>query len=261
VLFVTSTEIVLADPSRGSFLVSFSDNEQGSAAGEFAAKQGFITAVTLTDSAIPYFNDNPTAFAAAFTAKGGTVVEDLPYSYPPTDFSEQVSAISALAAPPDVIYSSLFLPEIGTLISQLRAAGINSVVMGADGMEASEVWTLGPDAEGVVFTGHTFPSADNDVASFLTGYTNSGAEPFASASFGALGADAALIAAAVATAACSTDGPTLIAAMSDLTVEVVTGTTSYAGTNGSPKRNVSVLTVTNGEPTLADSFYPATLGG
>jgi branched-chain amino acid transport system ATP-binding protein len=67
--------------------------------------------------------------------------------------------------------------------------------------------------------------------------------------FGALGADAAQIAIAAVEEACSTDGATLIETIRNLAVKVTTGETVYAG-GGTPQRDVTILTVTNGEPAL-----------
>jgi len=47
-----------------------------------------------------------------------------------------------------------------------------------------------------------------------------------------------------------------------LTVDVTTGTTSYAGTtDGTPKRDVAILTVTDAAPALVESFFPSVVAG
>jgi hypothetical protein len=37
---------------------------------------------------------------------------------------------------------------------------------------------------------------------------------------------------------------------------VTTGTTNYVGTSGTPQRDVTILTVTDGQPALVESFFP-----
>ena len=259
VLFVTSTEITLSDPSQGSFLVSFNDRVQASAAAEFATKQGFKSAVTLSSADIPYLNITTSAFAEVFSGAGGTVDTDLSFNLGDTDFSSQVNEIAAMDPQPDVVYSAFFLPEAGVFLKQLREAGVTSTVISADGLDASAIWTIGADAEGVFFTTHTFPGEGNKVQAFLDDYAKSGLPIIETVSFGALGADAAQIAIGATEAACSTDGKALIDAISNLTVDVTTGTTSYVGSEGTPKRDVSILTVTNGAPVLADAFYPSVI--
>ena len=43
-------------------------------------------------------------------------------------------------------------------------------------------------------------------------------------------------------------------------MKVTTGETVYAG-GGTPQRDVTILTVTNGEPALVDSFFPSVVAG
>jgi branched-chain amino acid transport system substrate-binding protein len=257
VLFVTSTEVTLTDPSRGSFLVSFNDKVQASAAAEFATKKGFKTGVTMSSSEIPYLNIPQAAFKEVFEAAGGKISTDLTFKLGTTDFSQQVNEIAAMSPQPDVVYSSFFMPEAGTFLKQLRAAGVKSVVMSADGFDASQVWTAGVDAEGVFFTTHTFPGDGNKDQAFLDAYAKSGGKAIETAAFGVLGSDAALIATQAVSKACSTDGATLIKTIGELSIDGVSGSISYAGTNGTPKRNVTILTVKDGKPVQADAFYPS----
>lgn len=261
VLFVTSTEVTLSDPAQGAFLVSFNDRVQASAAAEFATKQGFTTAVTLSSADIPYLNVTTSAFTEVFTAAGGTVDTDLTFNLGDADFSAQVNEIAAMDPQPEVVYSAFFLPEAGVFLKQLREAGVTSTVISADGFDASLIWTIGADAEGVFFTSHTFPGEGNGVQAFLDAYGTSDLPAIETVSFAALGADAAQIAIAATEAACSTDGAALIEAISNLTAEVTTGTTSYVGSGGTPQRDVVILSVKDGAPVLADSFYPSVVAG
>jgi branched-chain amino acid transport system substrate-binding protein len=259
VLFVTSTEVVLSDPSKGSFLVSFNDKVQGSAAAEFATKKGFKTGVTMSSNEIPYLNIPQAAFKDVFEKGGGKIAKDLSFKLGASDFSSQVNEIAGLSPQPDVIYSSFFLPEAGIFLKQLRSAGVKSTVMSADGFDASLIWTAGKDAEGVFFTTHTFPSEKNKVQPFLDAYAGSGGAKIETPAFGALGSDAAILATEAAKKACATDGPTLIKTIGELKVEGTTGSIDFAGTNGTPKRDVVMLTVTDGKPAFADAFYPSVI--
>jgi len=258
ILFMSSTEVVLADASQGSFLVSFNDKVQASAMAEFALGKGYGTAVTLSSADIPYLTINPEAFTSVFEQGGGTVVKDLSFSLGATDFSQQVNEIAAMDPHPDAIFSAFFLPEAGIFIEQLREAGVESAILSTDGFDASVAWSVGEVTEGASFSTHTFPAAGNSVQQFLDDYAASGGEPIETIAFGALAADTVQIAAAATTAACSLDGPTLISAIGAIeNLEVVTGVVSYAGTNGTPRRDVVILTIEGGAPVLADAFFPA----
>ena len=231
---------------------------QASAAAEFATEQGFATGVTMSSSDIPYLNVTTAAFAEVFTGAGGTIEKDLSFNLGDTDFSAQVNEIAAMEPHPDVIYSAFFLPEAGVFLKQLREAGVESAVISADGFDASLIWTIGADAEGVFFTAHTYPGEGNRVQQFVDDYAQSGLPAIETVSFGVLGADAAQIAIAAVEAACSTDGADLIEAIQGLSVDVTTGTTSYVGsTNGTPQRDVTILTVTDGAPAFVESFFPS----
>lgn len=261
VLFVGSTEAVLPDPARGAFLVSFNDKTQGSAAAEFATTKGLKSAVTMSSNEIPYLNIPQAAFKEVFERAGGKVNKDLSFKLGQTDFSSQVNEIKAMSPQPDAIYSSFFLPEAGVFLKQLREAGVKSTVISADGFDASLIWTIGADAEGVYFTTHTFPSAENGVQKFLDDYAASGGEKIETVAFGALGADATQIAIKAATDACTSDGKKLVEAISGLSGTFTTGEVSYAGTAGTPNRKVTILTVKDGKPALEAAFTPAVVAG
>lgn len=263
IIFVTSTEVSLADAANGSFLASFNDKVQASAAAEFATKKGLTNAVTLSSADIPYLNVTTAAFAEVFTGAGGVVVRDLSFSLGATDFSSQVNEIADIEPAVDVIYSAFFLPEAGVFLEQLRAAGVEATVISADGFDASQIYTAGDVAEGVFYTAHAFPNETNGVQAFLDAYNESGGEDIPTPSFGSLGAEAVEVAVAAFEAAdCSTDGKGLIEAISAIdSLETTTGTVSYAGTNGTPKRDVVIMTVEGGAPVVADSFFPATVAG
>ncbi len=259
VLYVTSTEISLTDPARGAYLVTFNDRVQASAVAETALKKGFKTAVTMSSNEIPYLTVNPEAFTSVFNAGGGKVEKDLSFKLGTTDFSAQVNEIAGMNPQPDAIYSAFFMPEAGVFLKQLRAAGVKSTVMSADGFDASLVWTAGKDAEGVLFSTHTFPDSTNKVQAFLDAYAASGGEKIETAAFGALGGDAAIVATEAAKKACSTNGDDIMKALNDLSVQGVTGPISYAGSNGTPKRNVTILTVKDGKPVVDSAFYPTNI--
>ena len=184
-----STDLDLADPSRGAFLMSFSDPVQAAAAAEFAADGGATTAVTFSSPDDAYFTNTTAAFTEAFTETGGEVVRDFTFSLADEDFSAQVNEIASLDTPPDVLYTAMIMPGTGVLLEQLEAAGLGDIqVIGADAFDATLVWTAGDVANGVSFTAHTFPTTDNGVQEFLDAATAAGAE-IDTVSFGALASD------------------------------------------------------------------------
>jgi len=257
VVFMASTDISLADPSRGAFLTSFSDPVQSAAAAEYVLSKDLTTAVTFSSSDDVYFSGNPKFFTTAFTEGGGEVVQDFSFSLADSDFSTQVNELAALDPMPQVLFTAMIQPQIGTLLEQMKGAGLDGIqVIGVDGFDATGVWTTGDAASGVLFTAHTFPNDQNDVQAFLDAAKTAGAK-IETISFGALASDAVQILAAAAEQACSVDAATLTETIGNLKdLKVTTGSVTYAGTNGVPEKDVYILGVENGEPTFVEALRP-----
>jgi branched-chain amino acid transport system substrate-binding protein len=253
-----STDLAMADPARGAFLMSFSDPVQAAAAAEFAANGGAATAVTFSSPDDAYFTNTTSAFTAAFAEAGGEVVRDFTFGIADEDFSSQVNELAQLDPAPDVLYTAMIMPGAGVLLEQLEAAGLGDIqVIGADSFDATVVWSAGDVANDVSFTAHTFPREDNGVQEFLDAAEAAGSD-IETVSFGALASDVVKVFAAAAEQACSVDGPALIETISNLSdLEVTTGTVTYAGTNGVPQKDVVILTVTDGEPAFTEAFQPS----
>jgi branched-chain amino acid transport system substrate-binding protein len=256
-----STDLTLADPARGAFLMSFSDPVQGAAAAELAAGEGATTAVTFSSPDDPYFTNTTAAFTEAFAEAGGEVVRDFTFGIADEDFSAQVNELASLDPAPEVLYTAMIMPGAGVLLEQLRSAGVDIRVIGADAFDATVVWSAGDVANGVSFTAHTFPTPDNGVQEFLDAAAEAGAE-IETVSFGALASDVVKVFAHAAETACSLDGATLIETIAGIAdLEVTTGAVTYAGTNGVPEKDVVILTVEGGEPTFTEAFRPSFVPG
>ena len=257
VVFVASTEALLPDPDRSSYLMAFDDRAQATAAAMFAADQvGAQTAVTLSSSDDLYFEQVPQMFGEAFEAAGGQLVQDFSYSLADSDFSSQVNQIAALDEEPDVIYTSMIMPMVGTLIGQLRAAGVESDILGADSFDATGVIAAGEDADGVYYTTHGFPGEGSRMQAFLDAFADDGGE-FETVSFGALAGDAVLL---VADAYLRADGLDADAIAEQIgateNLELITESVSYAGTGGIPDKPVFIHRIEDGGITLADTVTP-----
>ena len=194
VLFVASTEPVLPDAELNSFLVPFDDPAQATAAAEFALGEGWGDGGHLLVRRRPLLRAEPATFTEVYEADGGEVLEDYTYSLEDADFSTQVNAMADLPEPPDVLYTSMLMPLIGTLLGQLDAAGLGDVeVIGADAFDATGVISAGADAEGVYYTTHGFPGEGTRMKAFLDAYEAQNGEALETVSFGTLAADAVLI--------------------------------------------------------------------
>jgi branched-chain amino acid transport system substrate-binding protein len=257
VVFVASTEALLPDPDQGSYLMAFDDQAQASAAAMFAREDlDAETAVTLSSADDLYFEQVPEMFGEAFEEDGGEVVADYSYSLADSDFSSQVNQITGLDEEPDVIYTSMIMPMVGTLLGQLRAAGVESDVIGADSFDATGVVAAGDDADGVYYTTHGFPGEDSRLQAFLDAFAEDGGE-FETVSFGALAGDAVLLVADAYRRAGELD-PDRIAEEIESTqdLELVTESVSYDGQGGIPEKPVFVHQIVDGELELATTITP-----
>ena len=253
-----STDLALAQPDKGAFLMSFSDPVQAAAAAEFAYGDGARTAVTFSSPDDAYFTNTTRAFSDAFVEAGGEVVRDFTFGMTDEDFSSQVNELASLDPAPDVLYTAMIMPSAGVLLEQLRSADLTDLkVIGADSFDATVIAKAGDVANGVSFTAHTFPRDDNGVGEFIDAAREAGANTD-TISFVALASDVVKVFAHVAEETCSLDGAGLIDAINNLSdFEVTTGTVTYAGTNGVPEKDVVILTVENGEPAFTDAFRPS----
>jgi branched-chain amino acid transport system substrate-binding protein len=257
VVFVSSTEPTLPDVENLSFLVTTDDTIQATAAAEFAIEQGYTTAVTFTSPG-PYFGYNPEVFTEVFEAMGGDVLADYTYSLDDTDFSTQVNELSNLDETPDVLYTSMLMPLIATLIGQIEGAGIQTpedmAVIGSDSFDATRIIDDPVASEGVYYTTHGFPGEGTPMKAFLDKFEEAMGRPLETVSFGALAGDAVLVAADAFARAGSTDPLAIGEALKETAgLPVVTGTLTYAGTEGVPDKPVYIHQIVDGEVTLAET--------
>lgn len=101
----------------------------GNDAATYSLTRGWKKMFEVLDPSLSYFTLQDTSFRHAY--KGGAVVgTDINKSYEgaTADFSTTISKIQATK--PSVIYALLTYPAVGSFVKQLRAAGINTPVIG-----------------------------------------------------------------------------------------------------------------------------------
>lgn len=254
----TQPEYVVIGGAK-AYMLAFGDNVQAAAAAEYALAQGFKTVYTLVSPDLSYTERLPEFFAATFENGGGKVVGTDNFTIGQQDFAAQVTKIAALNPAPDVVYTGMFPPDVAVFVKQLRAAGVTSVLIGADGCDQQPLIDFaGADAEGIVFSTHGFPTEGSAFKAFIDGLTAfQGKAPDAPA-LASLGGDAMDIIVAAVEAAGSVDPKAIGAALENLeNVEVVNGTMTYKGTNGVPQKTVAVVAVENGAFVLKDQMIPS----
>jgi branched-chain amino acid transport system substrate-binding protein len=250
VIFPGATDARLADPSRGAFLASFSDTVQAAAAAEVAVALGASGVVTFAADDDRRTLDAATAFTLAFEQAAGELLQQYTYGRDDTDFTTQIEQVALLQPPPDALFTAMPMPALGALLQQLAFAGLDDLtVVTADRSDAASPWTAGAFAEGIHVTTPAFPSADNGVQALADAAAANGT-PLTS-TFGALASDAVEILVDAATSACALDGASLIGAIDEIDeLRVTTGIVTYAGSNGVPLKDVTIVGVSSGMPAV-----------
>ncbi|MDE0047473.1 MAG: ABC transporter substrate-binding protein [bacterium] len=232
------------------------DNLQGAVLAEYARGQGHENAYILLSRDTPYTEKLPEYFGEAFEAMGGTVVAVGEYTMGQQDFSAEVTNIGGLDPSPDVIQTSAYEPDFPAFIKQLRAAGIDTPVLGSDGIDSPTTFALGDVAEGVVFSNAGFASPGSALEAFEMAYEEKYGTPNDTV-FTATGYDLMMVIAAAIEAAGTTDGPAIRDAWDNLeNVQVATGSITYKDQNRVPVRVVALNQVSGGERVHVGDFSP-----
>ncbi|MFA6238529.1 MAG: ABC transporter substrate-binding protein [Bacteriovorax sp.] len=212
----------------GNFIsrACFTDDFQGVVMAKFAVndlkkKNGLI----LIDNSSDYSKGLGSAFKDEFLRLGGKLVtnEELTYVQKDMDFQSLLRKVKR--ANPDVIFLPGYYQEVGLIIKQARALGINAPFLGGDGWDSPKLFEIGgPAIKGNYISSHFAPDdKDPKVQAFVKDYEKAyKAKPGAMA---ALGYDAIGIVAAAINRAKSTSP-------SDIN-EAIISTKNFAGVTGS----------------------------
>lgn len=244
--------------SASVFLAAFGDNVQNAAVAEYVLGKGLKRGFVVSSPDMTYTGNGADFFADAFEHGGGTVVGKATYSIGQTDFSAQVTAIANSSGPIDVIYSPMFPPDLPSFVRALRSAGVTTPVVGPDGYHTAEVLAAGQEAfEGTVFATHGFETPGSDFAAFVEEGTKFDATVADGPAIAALGYTTVQIIEAALKAAGSNDPAAITEALKKIDgLSTVTGEISYVGTDGVPKKTVTIGGVVGGEFVYIDAFVP-----
>jgi branched-chain amino acid transport system substrate-binding protein len=228
------------------FRVCFIDPFQGKVMATFARQTLKLDKVAiLKDVKNDYSIGLADAFQKSFVAQGGTVAAEQSYSAGDTDFSAQVTAIKGSAA--QAIWVPGYYAEVGAIARTAARLGVKLPLLGGDGWDAPELFSIGGDAlNGSYFSNHfapdqASPQARKFVADFKAKY---GQEP---TGLGALGYDGIMVIADAIKHAGKAE-PTAIR-------DALAATKDYQGVTGSitmdkdrnPEKSVVVLKIDGGK--------------
>lgn len=211
-----------------TFRICFNDSYQGTTMANFAESTlGAKKAAIYADNSSDYAKGLTKSFTSTFA---GEIVATEYYTSGDTDFNAVLTSLK------DKEFDVLFIPgyysEVGLIIKQARALGIDCPILGADGFESPTLVELaGADAlSNVYYSCHYSDLLPGDaIANFVTSYKEANNED--PNMFHAMGYDAAMfLCDAIARAYEANEGKDITAA--DVQAQLV-ATENFAGVTGS----------------------------
>tara|TARA_B100000579_G_scaffold228501_1_gene187091 strand:- start:3639 stop:4853 length:1215 start_codon:yes stop_codon:yes gene_type:complete len=137
ILQAQSTQVEMHTGMVDNFISNVSpDPFTAAAAAEYALSEGVKNVVLLTsDDGGSWSARTPLWFGDVIENGGGKVLSKMNFSIPTSDWSPQVAEMKKLSTTPDAVYISSVMPDVGVLIRQMKAAGIDAWVFGSDGLD------------------------------------------------------------------------------------------------------------------------------
>jgi branched-chain amino acid transport system substrate-binding protein len=208
---------------------------------------------------IPYTKFIPRYFEDAFTHDcQGKVTSKDTYKIGSTDFGTQVTKIQNAKPKPDVIYTSMFVPDFGVFMKQLRSAGVKTPVVTVDGNDSTLlVDSAGTAVNGVVYTTSAYPVKNNLDAQFVKAYKKQTGKSVESNTLEAIGRDNIYVIATAAARAKSGDADKILAQVNKLKhFKLATGDLTMDPVGQVPTKEVFLVKMKGKQFTFLTSFTP-----
>lgn len=255
-------------PSYGSdalgdkqFTIGYWNTAMGAAAAEWAyEEQGFRNAYVVTYDGLDYTQSLSRYFIESWENIGGNLVAEDSYSGG-GDFSAQLQRLRAEIDNIDVIYISVYNPDLAQFIREIRASGIDTMILGGDGYDGPELSeALGAEfGNNIYYVTHTFLSEEANPAmgEFIDTFTEyKGAAPLSILE--ALGYDTAWTLMKAMEAAGTTEGDALAEQMRSMEFDLLSGkiTWSSAEDGHEPQKETAIVYLEEGQPVFDKWFKP-----
>ena len=243
------------------FLAPFGDNVQAAVGAEFSLKNlKAKTSYLLIDKGSEYTVLLGKFFKDAYVKGGGKIALEDTYKTGDKSFAAQITKLKALKTKPAMLFVSALPDDIGTLVKQMRQAGITQPIVGGDGYDTPLLVEVGgAAANNVYFTTHALideKGGSAAVKKFIAAYKKEyGKLP--DNAFAALGYDTVYLLADAIKRAGATDGAKIRDALAATKgLKAVTGTISFAPGVRVPAKGVTVIGVKNKALFLAAEMVP-----
>mgnify|MGYP002855454608 CR=1 FL=1 len=247
VLLIAPAATAEAITSAGEYVfrACFIDPFQGTVGAKFAVQTlGSKKAAVLYDVGNDYSVGLTENFISTFEANGGKVVAKESYSTGDKDFNAQLTKIKN--ANPDVVYLPDYYGTVALIAKQLRAQGINTPIVGADGWDGLTDNAGDEVLNGFYSNHYAADSTDDSVKNFVASYKDKfdGKTPTA---FAVLGYDAVYMLKDAIISAGSLDTAAVRAALAATDGDYVTGHITFDEKRNPVKSAVIVELVKDGD--------------
>ena len=228
------------------FRLCFTDPLQGSTIAKYVLENNYDSVAVLYNNSDEYSTGVYEAFKAELEkeGKGSIIVDTESFTTQDIDFSTQLTKIKAVA--PKAIFVPAYYEAVAQITQQAKAAGIVADFVGSDGWDGVLAQVTDKSAvEGAVFLSPFLAtdSAEN-VKKFVDTYkTNFNATPD---QFAADGYDTVYVIKAAMEKAGSIESADLIAAMTEIKVDGLTGSVSFEA-SGEPDKSAKFVAIKDGE--------------
>jgi branched-chain amino acid transport system substrate-binding protein len=256
---VGGTSPDLSGSGKRVFLEPFGDNTQAAVGAEFARSSlGAKTVYLLEDTSNTYTTGLIKYFKDAFEHGGGKVGRKDTYTSGAKDFSSQIANIKALKPAADLLYVSALPDDIVNIVRAVRAAGIDTPIMGGDGYDTPDLLSKGgKSAENVFYTTHILldPENGNSRAKDFIGKYKTQYQKLPENAFAALGYDSVRLIANALMRAKSTDNDALFKSLANTQgYDQITGSITFGSGVHIPSKAVTMVAVQRGQLNLAGEY-------
>jgi branched-chain amino acid transport system substrate-binding protein len=239
----------------GYFRTCTTDLVQGPFAAKYLLDEGIKNVATIHDKKA-YGQGLVAAFAEAFEAGGGTIVQAETINPDDKDFSAVISKVKG--ANPDAIYYGGEYPQAGPLAQQAKAAGLDAPLMGGDGIyDPAYIELAGKTSDGDLATSVGAPTESLASAKTFVADYNAGGFDQPYGAYGAYAYDAAnaIIEGLKTSLASAEDAKSAreatITAIGGVSFEGATGPVAFDEFGDTKTKVLTVYKVTDGKWTAA----------
>jgi branched-chain amino acid transport system substrate-binding protein len=237
----------------------FTDNQQASAGAQYACQKGYRKVWLLNSPDSTYTGNMGAYFADAFAHYcKGTVAGKDSFKIGASDFGAQVTKIQNASTKPDVIFSSIFVPDSGAFLKALRSAGVKTPFLSTDGNDSPLfAKSAGSAVDGAVFTTHGFPVKGTLMAQFVANYKRLMGKAPETNTIEAIGRDNIYGLVYAAAKAKSTDPDKILAALATLkNVKLATGTITMNPKTRTPVKPITLVRMAGAKETFVETVTP-----